>query len=318
MSTEFEFIRNIKEKYGLNRIGDDCAILPKDSTTDLLMTADLMVENIDFRLDWTTPRLLGLKAAAVSLSDIAAMGGTPKWAMLTIGAPDDVWKKGVADGLFDGYFRMTKKFGVEMVGGDISRSESTLVIDSIVGGEVQRGSAVTRAGAKPGDGIFVTGPLGGSAGGLQLLRQGVRWDSPHKIWEARLLSRHLNPVPEVRVGDRLRELGVSAMIDISDGLSSDLGHICDASGVGAVIEADAIPRERRLRALQLTEEQELELALHGGEDFELLFTADEKKIPHEDLARFHRMGSVTEEAGTIELAAESGRHILDRHGYRHF
>src|SRR5689334_10615150 len=112
MRSEFEFIRNIKEKYGLNRVGDDCAVLPKDSTTDLIVTSDMLVEDIDFRLSWTTPQLLGHKALAVSLSDIAAMGGTPKWAMLSIGVPERIWKSKFVDTLYEGWFDLAHRFKV--------------------------------------------------------------------------------------------------------------------------------------------------------------------------------------------------------------
>ena len=318
MGSEFEFIRNIKKKYGLNRVGDDCAVLPKDSNSDLLVTADLLVEGIDFRFDWTTPTLLGLKAAAVSLSDIAAMGGQPKWAMLTIGVTASVWESGGVEELFDGYHRMARKFDVEIVGGDVSKSETGVVVDSIIGGEVPKGRAILRSGAKPGDGIFVTGALGGSGAGLRLLEQGVRYDETSATSEGRLVSRHLNPVPRIGSGARLRELGVSAMIDLSDGLSSDLGHICDASGVGATINGDDIPIDEHIVSLDLSSDAELDLALNSGEDYELLFTADEKKISADNLAQFLRIGTVMERAGIIELCIGSERRVLQRSGYRHF
>ena len=318
MRSEFEFIRNIKKKYGLNRVGDDCAVLPKDSSSDLLVTADLLVEGIDFRFDWTTAQLVGAKAAAVSLSDIAAMGGTPRWAMVTIGATDAVWGSAGVDELFDGYHRMAKKFEVEIVGGDVSKSPTGVVVDSIVGGEVPRGKAVLRSGAKPGDGIFVTGALGGSGAGLRLLEQGVRYEEGGTNSEHRLVSRHLDPFPRVRSGITLRELGVSAMIDLSDGLSSDLGHICDASGVGATVDGDDIPVDKDILSLKLDRHRELDLALNSGEDYELLFTADEKKISAESLARFHRIGTVTEHTGIIGLSIGSERRVLERSGYQHF
>src|SRR5213083_2454141 len=118
MRTEFEFIRNIKDKYGLSRIGDDCAVLTQSPGKDLLVTADLLVEDVDFRLEWTTPEFLGHKALAVSLSDIAAMGGTPKWALLSIGVPETLWKTDFLDRFYEGWYGLARKCGVELVGGD--------------------------------------------------------------------------------------------------------------------------------------------------------------------------------------------------------
>src|SRR5215204_747686 len=175
MPSEFEFIRNIKEKYGLRHIGDDCAVLPKDSKTDLIITADMLVEDIDFRIQWTTAEMVGHKALAVSLSDIAAMGGTPKWAMLSIGIPEPLWKGTFVDKFYQGWFGLAKPYHVELVGGDVSRTPDKVVIDSIVGGEVSRGNAIARSGARPGNSIFVTGSLGGAAAGLKLLESGTRY-----------------------------------------------------------------------------------------------------------------------------------------------
>src|SRR5215203_7163777 len=127
MRTEFEFIRNIKSKYGLQHLGDDCAVLPKDSKTDLVLTADLLVEDIDFRMDWAIPESLGHKALAVSLSDVAAMGGTPKWAMLSIGIPAAIWKGKFLDKFYTGWFKLAGEHKVELIGGDVSRSPDQIV-----------------------------------------------------------------------------------------------------------------------------------------------------------------------------------------------
>ena len=246
MRSEFEFIRNIKEKYDLGLVGDDCAILPKDSRTDMVVTADLLVEDIDFRLDWTTPQFLGHKALAVSLSDVAAMGATPTWALLTLAVPTGIWTGDWIDKFYSGWFKLAKQVGVELVGGDVSRSGERLVIDSIVAGEIKKGIAVKRDGARPGDSIFVTGSLGGAAGGLDLLESGHRY-SESKRRQRRLIERQVRPAPRIEVGKILaQEKLATAMIDISDGFSSDLAHICRASNVGARI--DSIPVDRDLQA----------------------------------------------------------------------
>src|SRR5436190_24200206 len=121
--SEFEFIDRLRSKYDISRVGDDCAVLPKDADTDLLLTADLLVEDIDFRLSWTTPEFLGHKALAASLSDIAAMGGKPVWAMVSLGIPQALWKKGFPDAFYEGWHALAKRVHVELVGGDISRTQ---------------------------------------------------------------------------------------------------------------------------------------------------------------------------------------------------
>ena len=313
MRSEFEFIRNIKRKYGLNHVGDDCAVVPKDSKTDLVLTADLLVEDIDFRLEWTTPERLGHKALAVSLSDIAAMGATPRFAMLTIGIPERVWKSRFLDKFYAGWFELGDPHNIELIGGDISRSPDKVVLDSIVIGEVGKGSAVLRSGARPGDSIFVTGALGGAAGGLRLLQSGAK-RSGAKL--NRLIERQLCPTPRVQTGAYLsRKQFATAMIDISDGLAADLHHICEASGVGARLEGNRIPIDP---ALERFAEDRMRFALGGGEDFELLFTSRRKKISRRNLPDITRIGEITSNRGIVELVTESGIELLPSAGYQHF
>lgn len=272
MANEFEFIETIKSKFSLDRIGDDCAVLPNDADTDLLITADLLVEDIDFRLEWTTPEFLGHKALAVSLSDVAAMGGEPKWAMLSIAVPENVWKTDFMDRFYDGWFVLAKQFNVELVGGDVSRSPDKLVIDSMVGGEVAKDKAILRSGAKPGDAIYVTGTLGGAAGGLKLLERGFLIIDDAPDLSSSLILQQLKPVPQLLTANFLQQLGIiTSMIDLSDGISSDLAHVCGMSGVGARIHVDRLPIDDDLRNYFHSDDF-LEMALNGGEDFELLFT----------------------------------------------
>jgi thiamine-monophosphate kinase len=315
MRSEFEFIRNIKKKYGLKRVGDDCSVVPKDSKTDLVITADMLVEDIDFRLDWTTPEFLGHKALTVSLSDIASIGATPKWAMLSIAVSEILWKGDFLDRFYDGWHSLAKQFGVELIGGDVSRSPDKLVIDSIVTGETAKGKAILRSGARSGDFIFVTGSLGGAAGGLSLLESGVRFSKAGKKREE-LMARQLCPTPRIEIGKHLarRDLATS-MIDISDGLGADLHHLCDASGVGARIEVDKIPVDANLDAVA---PDNLQLALSGGEDFELLFTSKQKTIASGKLPSITRIGEVTTNAGVVELVGDGGARIFPATGYRHF
>jgi thiamine-monophosphate kinase len=315
MQTEFEFIRNIKSKYGLRHLGDDCAVLPGDSQTDLVLTADLLVEDIDFRLDWASPDALGHKALAVSLSDIAAMGGTPEWSMLSLGIPERNWQGNFLDKFYSGWFKLADKHNVKLVGGDVSRSPDKFVVDSIVGGSVRRHAAVFRTGAKPGDSIFVTGSLGGAAGGLSILEAGndARTGGQKK---RSLIDRQLRPTPRIEIGKYLARYGLAtSMIDISDGLAADLHHLCDASSVGARIDADKIPVDKNLSSIK---KQTLDFALGGGEDFELLFTSTKKIISGTKWASISRIGEITSDTGIVELVKNNSLIKVARMGFRHF
>ena len=316
MRNEFEFIRNIKDKYGLSRVGDDCAVLPKDARKDLIVTADLLVEDIDFRLEWTRPELLGHKALAVSLSDVAAMGGTPKWAMLSMGIPEHLWKGQFVDKFYNGWFALAKQFRVELAGGDVSRTPDKMVIDSIVAGEVPRGGAIMRSGARPGDSIFVTGTLGGAAAGLKHLESGRQF-SKSRGSVRELMLRQLCPTPRVEVGKYLAMKNLAtSMIDISDGLSADLHHLCESSGVGARIDADLVPVDKNIFGFPA--DQILRFAFASGEDFELLFTSKSKKLSSIKSTPITRIGEITSNIGVIELASREKTIRLPRSGYRHF
>jgi thiamine-monophosphate kinase len=329
---EFEFIEKLKYKTSTFRnsqslsrigIGDDCAVLPKDAKTDLVITADLLVEDIDFRLSWSKPEFIGHKALAVSLSDVAAMGAKPVWAMLSIGIPASVWKTDFVEKFYDGWFRLAKKFDVQLIGGDVSKTPDKIVVDSIVAGEVKKNKAILRSGAKVGDLIFVTGNLGGAAAGLQLLENGLSYDFADKIWQRNLLLKQLQPFPQVSDGLFISENDLAtAMIDLSDGLSSDLAHLCRASRIGAKIYADKIPFHKNLHSIAKSFEEKIDCALNGGEDFELLFTVNPKKNfkaenTHKN-CNFFCIGETTANVRTIELCVENKVEILQPKGFRHF
>lgn len=316
MPTEFEFIQNIKKTYGLKHVGDDCAVLPKDAETDMLVTADMLVEDIDFRVDWTTPDFLGHKALAVSLSDIAAMGGTPQWATLSIGLPETVWNSDFGDGFYEGWHALARESGVELVGGDVSRTPDKIVIDSVVGGEVVKGEALLRSTAKPGDAIFVSGSLGAAAGGLKLLEDGERFDRHAPAATRNLILRQLQPQPKVELAGMLRSKHLaSSTIDISDGFSSDLAHLCEASCVGVTIHN--IPIDQDLYT-HFSNEEAIRLALHGGEDLELLFTVPKEKVSEVEKLPVLRVGTVSSNTTMIELIRNGNSEILQPKGYRHF
>lgn len=323
MKTEFEFIKNLQQKYSLKKIGDDCAVLPKDSKTDLVITTDLLVEDIDFKFDWTRPEFIGHKSLAVSLSDVAAMGAKPVWSMVSIGVPEKIWNTDFVEEFYDGYFKLAKRFNVELVGGDVSKTPDKIVVDSIVAGETKKGKAVLRSGAKVGDLIFVTGEIGGAAGGLKLFENGVRFSTEERIWKKHLLLRQLQPFPRIHTGEFLREKKLAtSMIDLSDGLSSDLMHICHTSKVGAKIFAEKIPFDKKLKPIAKSFEEKISFALNGGEDFELLFTVDPKKIFRFKKAiekrRFFHIGEITANAEIIELVSDKEIEILEPKGFRHF
>lgn len=316
---EFEFIKNIKNRFSLRGIGDDCAVIPKDAQTDLVITTDLLIEEIDFRLEWTTPNLIGHKALAVSLSDIAAMGAEPKWAMISVGITETLWNSKFLDQFFDGWHDLAAIFEVELIGGDTSRSPDRVVIDSIVVGELPKGAAVMRSGAKPGDGVYVSGPLGGAAAGLKILREGGRLKDSASDDQQALVMKQLRPLPQMRLASRLREKGLAtAMIDVSDGLSSDLAHLCLASGVGAVINANDLPFDAETMNLAGSVDGMLGFALNGGEDFELLFTANNEKISQAGIDDVFRIGEVTVNNGVIELNRDGQTELLPPAGFKHF
>ena len=333
MRGEFDFIESIRRQVARSEkskgvslgIGDDAAVF-NSKNLDLVITTDLLVEEIDFRLDWTTPRFLGHRALAVSLSDIAAMGARPRYALLSIGVPQKVWKTKFVDEFYKGFFRLAREHHVALIGGDTSRTPDRVVIDSIVIGEAKRKRVVRRSGAKAGDLIFVTGALGGAAAGLGLLRSRAKTKRTKRNsttnGREKLLRRHLLPAPRVVWGRLLGEKTLAtAMIDLSDGLSSDLAHLCRASRVGARIDSSVIPIDSSLNEARATELDALDSALHGGEDYELLFTVRPRKrnlIPL-DLGGVPAtlIGEITS-SKNIEIVSNGRARELKPEGFQHF
>lgn len=323
MKSEFEFIEKIRRRSKSSKIGDDCAVIPKNSKSDLVITTDLLVEDIDFKLDWTTPEFLGHKTLAVSLSDVAAMGAKPVWAMLSIGIPEKIWATDFLDNFYNGWFRLADEFNVELVGGDVSKTTDKIIIDSIASGETKKNKAILRSGANDGDLIFVTGDLGGAAVGLKLLEDNFRFNTGEKIWQKNLLLKQLKPFPQISAGEFLSKNNLAtAMIDLSDGLSSDLTHLCRESKTGAKIFADKIPFDKNINRFSKSFDEKLDFALNGGEDFELLFTINPKKyfkFKNEfKKRRFFCIGEVTASIETIELIEENQTLLLHPKGFRHF
>jgi thiamine-monophosphate kinase len=339
MPGEFEIIARIRARTrtadGVRvGIGDDTAVLQTGGARDWLACSDLMNEGVHFRREWSPPQLLGRKALAVTLSDIAAMGGIARFAMTSVALPHDL-PAAFIEAMFDGMLAYAEACNVAIIGGDTSSSKDSLFIDTIALGECDAGRAIIRSGAQAGDIIYVTGTLGASAAGLALLERGDRLtndesnDSSNNkdaMMRARIqaMRKHLAPAPHLALGRQIGERGLAtAMIDISDGLSSDLAHILDESHCGAILRAVAIPIDDAVR--ELADELKIEplsLALHGGEEYELLFTArpenqtriaelsDEFNIP------ITAMGEITPDGG-LQLEQNGRLEALKISGYEH-
>jgi thiamine-monophosphate kinase len=261
-------------------VGDDAAAVELGPL--VVVTTDSLVEDVHFRRDWTPPRLLGRKALSVNLSDIAAMIASPRHATVSLCLPRDL-PLAFVDGLYDGLLERAAETGVNLVGGNVSRSSSGIVIDVTALGQATR--VVRRAGAVAGDVVVVTGHLGASAEGLKLLGQGARLDDEGNllslgVWAesagaavAACLRAHLDPQPPLALTRALSERDlVHAAIDLSDGLSGDLAEMCRASGLSAVVDSTAVPVDPNVTLLTRSRGSDaLELALHGGEDYQLLF-----------------------------------------------
>jgi thiamine-monophosphate kinase len=317
----------------LPAIGDDAAIIIANNGRDLVITADLLVEEIDFRRTTTDARALGHKALAVSLSDIAAMGARPRYALLSVGVPENVWRTRWLDEFYEGFFALAARTGVTLIGGDVSRTPERIVVDSILLGETRRGRAVLRNGARPGDQIFVTGTLGGASAGLKMLESKTtkrtmrtRQRAPQSqlnIARAQLIRRQLQPEPRLAWGALLGERRLaSAMIDLSDGLSSDLAHLCQESHVGALIDAAYLPIDPLIAQANINAPDALTHALDGGEDFELLFTVRPQRVarlPHElDGVHVTHIGEVRAPSAGIKILVNKRARTLKPAGFVHF
>src|SRR5215211_1226092 len=336
--TEFDFIASLRKRVAstslkteslIAGIGDDAAVFRGTAGKETVITADLLVEDVDFRRTTTPPYLLGHKALAVSLSDIAAMGARPLWSLISIGVPEEVWHSDFAERLYDGLLNLANHYGVRLIGGDTSRTNENIVIDSVVVGECSAGMAVMRSGASAGDQIFVTGSLGAAAAGLRLIERGAHLaeqnlgdDDSQKL--DHVLLRQLRPEPRVGWGIVLGdEQLATAMIDLSDGLSSDINHMCAASNVGALIDASLLPIDERVvelcgrRALD-----PLQLALHGGEDFELLFTVKPENVARlpkrVDGVELKRIGAVAAASDGVKISEGTRIWDLKPGGWKHF
>lgn len=324
---EFRLIDRIRERTAQGRddvrlgIGDDAALLAVPEGQELAVAIDTMVEGVHF-LRGTAPADLGWKSLAVNLSDLAAMGATPAWALLALTLPRDgsaAERSHFIDDFADGFAQLAQPHRLALVGGDTT--SGPLVISVAVHGFVPPGKALRRAGAKLGDVVMVTGTLGDAAAGLHLLQRGGQEDR-HGAQGAYLVERLHRPAPRIAAGLALRD-GASACLDVSDGLLADLNHLCEASGVGAEIESALLPRSPALLAL-FDEASARDFALSGGDDYELCFTVPASRAAEvqADLARLGcgatRIGRIVEGEGA-RVRGEDGRWLEPmRQGWDHF
>ncbi len=306
----------------LKGIGDDCAVLRQDGELLQVLTVDTLMEGVHFDLGWHPAQLLGRKAAAVNLSDIAAMGATPSFALLSLGVPASL-PPALLDGFMAGFLAALAEAQVVLVGGDTVQSGGQLMLSITVGGEVAKDQVCYRAGAQDGDLIWVSGSLGEAAAGLALCKDGKDVDDP--AWQ-QLLKAHLDPEAELLLGPILAASGyVHAMMDLSDGLATDLAHLCAASGVGAEVVAEQLPLSSLLRAAAVRYQcAALDWALRGGEDYRLLFTAPEEAtlaleaLVNKELGRdIYCVGRIVEGDG-VTLCDGSQRLDISYQGYDHF
>ncbi len=301
-------------------IGDDAAVISLDSKNCLLVTTDILKEGIHFRPGFSSPFVLGKKCLSVNLSDIAAMGGAPTYYFVSLAIPPETPYDFIR-GLYRGMAAQARRFGARLLGGDTTASQDSMLVSVTLLGTALKGRILYRHGAMPGDRIYVTGTLGDSALGLAMLRGGS--NEPRSP----LVRRHVDPEPRVEAGRELAGSGAAtAMMDISDGLLGDLGHILKQSGAGARIFLDRLPLSAayRTRCPEFSDNFYTP-ALCGGEDYELLFTApakNEKKICGiSDRLGLSMtcIGEITEKRQGLRVVGVDGKAVRPpRTGFRHF
>lgn len=256
---------NISDKNIVVGIGDDCFVSRFNKDDLLVVTKDVMVENVHFKRNWITPRQLGYKSLAINLSDLASMGWCrPLYAILGIALTKDV-TVGYAGQLLKGIKNIADKYNVKLVGGDTVSSKRDIVISVTLIGAIKKKYILRRSGAKPGDYVFVSGTFGDSAGGLHMLQ--------NKKKNKYLIKKHLLPEPKIELSKKISQKGyASSMIDSSDGLAASLRFICQESKTGAEVNIESIPISDMLKNLIKNEKEVLNMVLNGGEDYELVFT----------------------------------------------
>ena len=308
---EFELIEKFFYQQAIHRsdvvlgIGDDCAIVQVPAEQQLVITTDTLVAGVHF-FENTEPFDLGFKSLAVNLSDLAAMGATPAWITLALTLPalNEAWLQAFSKG----FFQLAKQYNVQLIGGDLTRGPLTITVQAH--GLVPHDQALCRSHAQPGDLIYVTNTVGDAALGLLFLQQKIHLD---KAQQAAVLNRLHRPEPRIDIGKKLRG-HAHAVIDISDGLAADLGHILEKSHVGATIYVDQLPVSSVLREAT-TPDQAISLALNGGDDYELCFTATaDKKFDFNCTC----IGKITDTQTLALRFSDEQSYNGAIHGYQHF
>lgn len=334
---EIALIKAITEQFTsvhpriIKGIGDDASVTIQNESTYLLCTTDTLVEDIHFSLKYTPPYNLGKKAVSVSLSDIAAMGGTPLFLITSIILPANT-STDFINLVYKGIKHSAEEFDVKLIGGNTSSSPDKIIVSTTMLGEVAKNNVAFRKGASVGDNIYVTGCLGDSALGLKILKESQKLKKTkgkeiiaNKIFNDAIL-KHIDPAPRVKEGMEIaRRKLASSMIDISDGLILDLKHITEESMVGAKVWQSKIPISLALKTWISDNPQDITLAVNGGEDYELLFTASKENsreinVLSKDLGiQITQIGEIeTKEDGVIVLDERGGGFQLVSEGFEHF
>ena len=323
---EFRFIDRITEGCLVRRegvikaIGDDCCVFKAPENRVILLTTDMLVEDIHFLRNSISPHELGRKSLAVNISDIAAMGGIPGEAVISIAIPGTIEVE-YLDQLYEGMKSMAREFQVNLLGGDTTSSPAHLVINVALVGWAAEDEVLYRSGAKEGDVIFLTGEVGASAAGLDIILSGRNFVDRGELFEA-----HLNPTPQIKEGRIIAGLKVAnSLIDVSDGVASDLGHICEESRVGALLEESRIPVTETFRSYCNEFQLECEkLMLHVGEDYVLLGSvpaesAETLKNALESAGcRFYPIGTIIKGAGILLKGSDGSTRKIAASGFDHF
>ena len=310
---EFGLIERISNKIQLFSkdvvagIGDDAAVLNYDKNNYLLITTDTLIENDHFSLKYSNPEQIGMKAVEQNVSDIAAMGGIPKYALVSLAMPKNISVEFV-DKLYDGINQKSKKYKINIVGGNITHSKEIIVNVALIG-FVEKKYLALRSGAKINDLIFCSGDVGKSTAGLELLRSNVKGNS---------IKKHLEPQSRLNLARELVRVGINSMIDVSDGVASEVKHICEQSNVGAIIYCDKIPISKdTINDAKKIKKNQIDLSLYGGEDFELIFTAGKnklKKLKEYDVAV---IGKIVDKKYGVKLI-KNGKKLDLESGFDHF
>jgi len=322
---EFGFIERIRkgclirDKSVIRGIGDDCCVFSTSGEIATLLTTDMLVEKIHFLLGTISPYQLGRKSLAVNMSDIAAMGGTPREAVISIAVPDTV-DLAFLDDFYEGMKSIAEEFEVNLLGGDTTSSPEHLVVNVALVGEARVDEILYRSGAEVGDVIFLTGPVGSSAAGLDILLK------KREVDEEDLVEAHHDPYPHVKEGRIIASMKVAnSLIDVSDGVAADLNHICTESKLGAVIEEEMIPTTEAFRAYcKRFNEDANHLSLHVGEDYVLLGTvpaqaeADLREALRSQDCEFYPIGRTVSDAGLKLQVRDGSIKVIGASGWDHF